>query len=187
MGYTKGLPTAQSLRILCVACMAAVAMLVLCLTPRHVRAQGGEDDIFRRLRAESSALGRVQIVQPAQLEGAMARYVSESAKHPTMRGYRVRIYRDVGKAAREASRRIQEQVLSEMPGTPVYRTFEAPNYRVTVGDFRTRFEALYFRKRLLPRYPQAFVVTATINFPSLRTADSVSDAGVTPAAVESKK
>jgi len=104
-----------------------------------------------------------------------------------MRGYRVRIYRDVGKAAREASRRIQEQVLSEMPGTPVYRTFEAPNYRVTVGDFRTRFEALYFRKRLLPRYPQAFVVTATINFPSLRTADSVSDAGVTPAAVESKK
>ena len=47
----------------------------------------------------------------------------------------------------------------------VYRTFESPNYKVSVGDFRTKDEALKVFQALKASYPTALLLKDTINYP----------------------
>ena len=55
----------------------------------------------------------------------------------TSQGYRILIY--MGNNKNEAMQ-IKDKVELMFPGFPVYLKFEAPNFKVRVGDFRTRLE-----------------------------------------------
>jgi len=46
-----------------------------------------------------------------------------------------------------------------------YLTFKAPNYKVRVGDFRTKLDAQRFLIELTADYPNAFIITDQINLP----------------------
>jgi len=124
------------------------------------------DDIYDLLRRSASGAGKVEILQPRKLAEALANYKARNAQHPGMDGFRVRIYRDLGKNARAMSESIMANVLERYPGLRAYRTFDSPYYKVSVGDCRTRFEAYVLRQRLLALYPRSFVVTERINFPT---------------------
>ena len=55
----------------------------------------------------------------------------------------------------------------EYPDMKVYRTYQAPYYLVTVGNFRMRIDALSLQYKLLKNNPQAFVVEENIEYPPL--------------------
>ena len=46
-----------------------------------------------------------------------------------------------------------------------YRTYANPYFKVTVGDFRTRSEAMELLTRIKPLFPSAFIVKEPISFP----------------------
>ena len=46
-----------------------------------------------------------------------------------------------------------------------YRTYANPYFKVTVGDFRTRSEAVKLLERIKGAFPSAFVVKENIEFP----------------------
>jgi hypothetical protein len=49
-----------------------------------------------------------------------------------------------------------------------YLTFQEPNYRIRVGDFRSRMDAQRFLHKITDAYPNAFIVKDNeINYPSL--------------------
>lgn len=73
-------------------------------------------------------------------------------------GYRVRIYFSNAQNAREESSRVVERFYAKYPGVAVYRTFVQPNFKVTVGDLRTKSEALELLSQLRRDFPSAFVV-----------------------------
>ena len=54
---------------------------------------------------------------------------------------------------------------SAYPGHGVYRSFSTPNYKVTVGDFRSKSEALELLERIRFDFPKAFVVKEPIHYP----------------------
>ncbi len=143
------------------------SLFVFCTLSR-VQAQEikQETDIYSLLRESSEGAGKVEIMQPRKLAEALSNYRARNAQHPGLDGFRVRIYRDLGKNARAESEAIMGRVLSQFEGLRAYRTFDSPYYKVSVGDCRTRFEAYVLRQRLLNSYPRAFVVTERINFPA---------------------
>ena len=57
--------------------------------------------------------------------------------------------------------------MSAYPGIMAYVVYHEPNYKVRVGDFRTRIEAEGFMKRIMGEYPSAFVIKDKILFPKL--------------------
>ena len=63
-------------------------------------------------------------------------------------------------------------VAGRYPGVKVYRTFESPNFKVSVGDFRTKDEALRLFNELKILYPTAFIIKENINYP-LIDADAI--------------
>lgn len=83
-------------------------------------------------------------------------------------GWRVEIFNRSGSNALEEALEVKQDFLSVYPDIPVNVLFNAPDFKVRVGDFRTRNEALKLRKEITGKYPKSFEVRSKINFPTLR-------------------
>ena len=125
-------------------------------------------NIFDLIQAEGPYGNRAMITQPLSLRQAVQNHINqnESRRIP---GFRVRIFSSNAQTARGASQAAKEEFESLFPGTPAYLRFENIDYRVTVGDFRTRSEAMRFHKEItaFSRYRAAVIVREAIEFPAL--------------------
>jgi hypothetical protein len=105
----------------------------------------------------------VTVSQSAAVRQALANHIRSNAAKP-LSGYRIRVYYDNGQQARSRSEVI-ERTLRSQYGLGVYRSFESPNYKVSIGDFRTKDEALKVYNALKGTYPTAYIIKETINYP----------------------
>ena len=119
-------------------------------------------DIFYVLPDGKNGTGRVSVSQSEQVAQATASRI-EANKQRSIEGYRVRIF--FKESARAESEEVQRQFMARNPGVSAYRSYANPYFKVTVGDFRTRSEAMQLMKKLLPDYPAAFVVKEPIRYP----------------------
>ena len=130
-------------------------------------------DSLTRASMDTTLVGRdiltvmgsgIHITQPSTVRAALAGYVrANSAKKIT--GYRIRVFYDNSPQARVRSEGVAASIRNQDPGIGVYRTFDSPNFKVTVGDFRTKDEALKIYMALKSVYPTAFIIKETINYP----------------------
>ena len=79
-------------------------------------------------------------------------------------GYRVLIFFDQDKTVTQQQK---AHFMSLYPEHKAYIDFLAPNYRVRVGNFRTRLEAEALKSELLGVFPTAIVVKDKIQLPEL--------------------
>jgi len=82
-------------------------------------------------------------------------------------GYRIQVYFDSGINSGERARKVKDEFEEEFPEIPGYITWKAPNFRVRVGDFRSRLEAEKALKDISKEYPNAWVIKDEINFPPI--------------------
>lgn len=80
-------------------------------------------------------------------------------------GYRVHIYTDSGIRSKLRTDSVKTEFDEEYPEIRAYITYEEPNYRIRVGDFRTRLDARRFLQVARKDYPAAYIVPEKINFP----------------------
>lgn len=88
---------------------------------------------------------------------AMAAQVEKNKGRRTQ-GYRIRIYFDNSQDARTVSGQIADTFKVRYPGVPVYRIYDNPYFKVTVGEFRSRSDAMRFLEAIRPEYPTVFLV-----------------------------
>lgn len=82
-------------------------------------------------------------------------------------GYRIQIFFDSGNNSKTRGQTVYETFSARYPDIPAYLTFKAPNYKVRVGNFRTRLDAVRFLQEILPDYPGAYVVADQIHLPTV--------------------
>ena len=150
-----------------------VIILFLALVPgvmlraQEYRVDNGSSQVDSTLMGRNilTVLGSgVTVNQSQAMRSAFSNYVSNNAGKK-LTGYRIRVYFDNGQNARARSEAIARSVSNAFPGIGVYRTFESPNYKVSVGDFRTKDEALKVFHSLKATYPTALLLKETINYP----------------------
>ena len=107
---------------------------------------------------------KVTVTQTSPVRAALNKYIF-SNKGKKIQGYRIRVFYDNSPQARTRSEGIAAYLRSQYPENGVYRTFEAPNYKVTVGDFRSKEEALKVYMALKSIYPTAYIIKESINYP----------------------
>ena len=112
----------------------------------------------------SSGKGTVTIIQPEKIRSGMDRHIQDN-KSEKISGYRVRIYFDNKQNSRGASEEAQRRFQANHPGIMAYRSFVNPFFKVTVGDFRTRSEAIQLMQQISGEFPTAFIVKENINYP----------------------
>lgn len=106
----------------------------------------------------------VELGQSLTVRTAMAQHVrlNHERKIP---GYRIRIFFDNRQNARAESERIEKEFRFLFPEMQTYRSYANPYFKVTVGDFRTRSEAMSRLAKIKNIYPAAFLVKEDISYP----------------------
>lgn len=108
--------------------------------------------------------GNVSVHQNQSIATAFNQRVSSNAQR-TISGYRVRIFFDNKQTSRADSEAAVERFRGLYPGIPAYRSYANPFFKVTVGDFRTKSEAMQLLERVKNVFPSAFVMKEKINYP----------------------
>ncbi len=84
-----------------------------------------------------------------------------------MSGFRVQIYTDSGNRSKLRTDRVKADFDSRYPKIPSYISYDEPYYKLRVGDFRTRLDALRFLNEVSSTYLSAIIVVDKINLPPL--------------------
>ena len=109
---------------------------------------------------------QVQVIVPSTVYTLVAKHVSANGKqNGKMQGFCVQICFESGNNSREKAERTRMAFLSKHPNVPAYVSFKEPNFRVRVGNFRTRAEARGFREDILNEFPQSFVIRDDVMYP----------------------
>jgi hypothetical protein len=82
-------------------------------------------------------------------------------------GYRIRLFFDNKQTARVESEELEKAFKEQFPQIPTYRSYTNPFFKVVVGDYRTKSDAIKELKNILPYYPKAIVVKESIYFPAI--------------------
>lgn len=109
--------------------------------------------------------GKVEVIKDPRVDTLIARRYAV-AKNVGGQGYRVQIYYGSSRAeAFKAQAKFQEKY----PDIRTYISYHEPNFRLRVGDFRTRLEASKMLFDLKPWFPLMFIISEKINPPKLDT------------------
>ena len=82
-------------------------------------------------------------------------------------GYRIRLFFDNKQSARTESEELEKEFQLQFPQIPTYRSYTNPFFKVVVGDYRTKSDAIKELNKILPFYPKAIVVKESIWFPAI--------------------
>jgi hypothetical protein len=80
-----------------------------------------------------------------------------------MEGYRVQIFF----GGRNEAQKMRGEFLRSYPQSSAYISYLAPNFRLRVGDFRSKIEGEKFKNEVLSDFPGSYIVKDDISMPAL--------------------
>lgn len=110
------------------------------------------------------ANGAVEVNQSISVDYAFKKYVEQNAQKK-LNGFRIRIFFDNKQSARIQSEEVEKTFIETFPQYPVYRTYTNPYFKVAVGDFRTKSDAVKVLQVIQRDFPKAFIIKDVINYP----------------------
>ncbi|MGB1316718.1 MAG: SPOR domain-containing protein, partial [Flavobacteriales bacterium] len=107
------------------------------------------------------------IERDVRLDSLLMKHTRINKVKDGLDGYRVQLFSGSGTDARMRANNLRAEFLINHPKTPAYLIYQAPNFKVRLGDFRTELEAVRLQRELEYQYPGGFVVRDKIKLPKL--------------------
>lgn len=114
---------------------------------------------FFVLKTTLTVFGQISLSSDERL----SRAVSNRLKRDIY-GYRIQLAFDYDKPKVDL---IRQSFLSQFPHIETYITFEAPNFNLKVGNFRTQIEAELVKEKMVLQYPLNNILKEKIAMPSI--------------------
>ena len=99
-----------------------------------------------------------------QLDSLIMLHKQLNKMNGSIPGYRLQIYFESGNYSKSRAEEVKKAFELKNPDFKAYISFNEPYYRVRVGDFRHKIEAIGFLKKILRTYPTAYEVEDMISF-----------------------
>ena len=110
--------------------------------------------------------GKVEVIKDPLIDTLIAKrpYLDKTTGSSLVSsgGYRVQIFFG---SSRQAAYNAQAKFLNDYPDVTTYISYIEPNFKVQVGDFRTRLEAQKLQNDLRGMFTSLFIITTKINTP----------------------
>ncbi len=154
--------------------IALLISLFLIFCP-SIRSQSSFKTTDLLQRNSGNSIGTLTINQDSRIDTLLSRYILNNSRVRTsdgtqgIWGFRIQIYYNNIRSAREEAAKTQARFLSKFPGIPSYLQSQAPGYFIVrVGDYRTKADG--YRDLLMVRkeFPDAYHVPDKINFPDVK-------------------
>ncbi len=102
--------------------------------------------------------GKIVIHQEEGIPFLLDAHIEMNRRQRYFDGYRIQLYSSSGKKAKHLALEVKGKILVSFPDEPVYISFTAPFWRVRVGNYRNKHEALGLLNRLKTEFPNSYVV-----------------------------
>lgn len=109
-----------------------------------------------------NCFGQPKVVVDSQLKKLADKHIAYNKAKRSSPGYRVQIH--FGNV-RQKAQDIKSECENLFPNTPVYLTYQAPNFKVRIGDCKTRWEATKILEEVKTSFEVAFIVKDDIALP----------------------
>ena len=100
---------------------------------------------------------KIEVIKDSRIDDLDKAYTS----HFKLEGYRIQIYSGNKKQPAKEARLNFTRIYRK---TKAHEIYEQPYFKVRVGDFKTRIEALKFKNELTKHFPNCFIVKDEIEF-----------------------
>jgi len=121
--------------------------------------------VFSYAQKANPEKGKIEIIQDQKVDILVSKHIQINLKQEGLDGFRIQVFSDSGNSAKADAMVIQEDFRAKHPEVETYLTFKSPNYRVRVGDFRSRLDAQHFLNEISTDYPNAFTIDEKIQLP----------------------
>ncbi len=91
-------------------------------------------------------------------------HVAHGRAYPLVEGYRIQIFKDSGNDALDEAHLVMDKFHEDFPEIAAYLSFQEPYYRVRVGDFKTRLDALGQLEKIKKKFRNVWVIKDYIYF-----------------------
>lgn len=111
--------------------------------------------------------GDITVTKDARLNALVAKQskITPPDINTKIDGYRIQLFFD---SERSAVNDARSRFISQHPRVDTYVEYNAPNYYLKVGDFRTRLEAEKVKASVEGQFPTSFIIQEEINLPRLQ-------------------
>lgn len=103
------------------------------------------------------------IVQDERVDQLVQKHIKINETAGAIDGFRLQVFSESGVNSKNKAQAALDEFRNRFPDTPAYLSFKSPNYRVRVGDFRSRLDAQRFLIGLTADYPNAFIIEDRVN------------------------
>ena len=114
--------------------------------------------------------GKVEVDKNPKVDSLIGNYLvggkTSNGNTPSSDGFRVQIYNG---SDRKGAYAAQAKFQDKYPTVPTYLTYREPNFKVHVGDYRSRLEAEKMMEDLKDYFASLFIIEEKINLPKLDT------------------
>lgn len=105
----------------------------------------------------SSFCAQIDVVKDVRINNRIANKAEKQ-----LLGYRIQICFDSDKSLVD---RMREKFIIQYPKIDTYITFDAPNFNLKVGDFRTQIEAEKLKEKIISDFSLTIIHKELINLP----------------------
>jgi hypothetical protein len=109
--------------------------------------------------------GSIASINETGINALVNKYKAILKARNGINGWRVQI---MFKTKKEEIQQLKITFIKLYPGIPVYLKYEAPYYKLRVGNCRTKLEAIKIKQEISKNFPNAYAVPEIINFSQLK-------------------
>jgi len=149
--------------------------LIICLLiiiSTKIQAQDTTDysnGLYFLLQEKKPGEGTIHIIQDAELYVLIDKYTRINQREG-INGYRIQIFSGSGQNGREQASLASQSFCKSFPDFDVkqiYMDYQAPYFKLCVGNFRNKNEANTFYHSVKLIFPDSYIVKSKINYPKL--------------------
>lgn len=131
-----------------------------------MQAQSPSVDVFAWLQTHVPGQGTVQIRQDNIIRDMVNLHLANQRSMKGIWGYKISIFRGSGQTTRKDAELTRSRFISKYEDVECKLEFEYPNWKVYVGNFRTKSEALQFLHKISSDYPdEPFIREGIVSYP----------------------
>lgn len=123
-----------------------------------------DQTIFEALESRENGQGKVVIEQPFGVKNILNKQIDFNSKFIGSKGYRIQVGFFSGNKGREKAYKTKSDIITRLPDYEAYIVFLQPYFKVRIGNFFTKSEALEALQEIKKTYPSAFIVDDLIHF-----------------------
>jgi len=130
-----------------------------------------ERDFLKQLsERDSVSEGVVRMSGDPRIEQLLRLYMSVSQRDSSFQGFRIQLLsRGAYGVDMEALQQFIEEFSLEFPDIPIYLQYIDPDFKIRIGNFRSRLESIPTLKRVVRKYPNCYPVKTIIHFRDLNS------------------